>query len=138
MFITRESDYAIRIIRALSGKKKKTAQDICKEEQIPRQYGYKILKKLENARLVSCYRGAAGGYVLVKSLSSITILDVLDAINDEHLIVECLAKDFICHSCSKVCHMHTEFSRIQRILVTALKEKSLAEIFFPRRSTRKK
>ena len=46
MLVTRETDYAIRALRALSDGNKKTLADICRLEVVPQQFGYKILKKL--------------------------------------------------------------------------------------------
>ena len=63
MLITRETDYALRILRTLQNEKQLTAAEIAKEEQIPQQFAYKILKKLKTGHLVNIYRGITGGYV---------------------------------------------------------------------------
>ena len=49
MMITRESDYGVRIIRALKDGGLMTIGQICERECIPKQFAYKILKKLELA-----------------------------------------------------------------------------------------
>ena len=46
MIMTRESDYAVRILRALAGGEKMTVGRICEAEFVPVQFAYKILKKL--------------------------------------------------------------------------------------------
>ena len=56
MTMTRESDYAVRIMRALSHGSLKTVKEICGEEAIPTQFAYKILKKLSNAGLIQIIR----------------------------------------------------------------------------------
>ena len=53
MMITRESDYAIRIIRALKDGELLPLEQICQRELVPKQFAYKILKKLERSGLVS-------------------------------------------------------------------------------------
>ena len=133
MFITKESDYAVRIIRALSQNTKRSARELCEEELVPRQYGYKILKKLEKAGLLRCYRGAAGGYALAKPSAAITLFDVLDAVDDALLFTECLEHGFSCplNRGGKECGIHQEFARIQKLIIAVLKGKSLAEIFAP-------
>ena len=45
MMITRESDYAIRIIRALKDGELLPLEQICQRELVPKQFAYKILKK---------------------------------------------------------------------------------------------
>jgi Rrf2 family protein len=130
VFITKESDYAVRIIRALSREERRTARALCEEELVPRQYGYKILKKLENAGLLRCFRGATGGYSLAKPVTAVTLLDIIQAIDDELLLTDCLRHGFLCpqNTEGKLCQVHSEFERIQNDLTKALKKKSLAEI----------
>ena len=67
MLLTKESDYAIRIVRALKDGNKIRARDICDEEEIPEAFPYKILTKLERANLVHVSRGNSGGCVLVQN-----------------------------------------------------------------------
>ena len=66
MVITRETDYALRILRALLDGKLHTAGQIAQDELLPQAFAYKILKKLEKAGLVEVVRGgrlpAVGGF----------------------------------------------------------------------------
>jgi Rrf2 family protein len=132
VFITKEADYAVRVIRDLSFKGKEKVRNICESEQIPRQYGYKILKKLEKAGLVLSYRGVDGGYALVREPRLITLFDVITAVDRDLLLNECLRHGVSCPMNGKGarrCKVHGEFSRIQALILKHLKEKSLAEIF---------
>jgi Rrf2 family protein len=131
MFITRESDYGARIIRELADGGRKTVQDICAQELVPFQYGYKILKKLEKGGLVRGFRGANGGYALAKDAAAITLFDVVNAVDGDLFINECLSPDYNCPlngQGKKRCGIHREFIRIQAILLASLKEKKLTEI----------
>ena len=56
MFITRESDYAMRVVRALMGETRLSVSEICEREAITAPFAYKILKKLQNAGIVEGYR----------------------------------------------------------------------------------
>ncbi|EJW97024.1 rrf2 family protein (putative transcriptional regulator), partial [gut metagenome] len=67
MFITRECDYAVRVIRALGGEARLSVGEICERESITAPFAYKILKKLQKAELVKGYRGVHGGYSMAKS-----------------------------------------------------------------------
>lgn len=49
MIITRETDYAIRILRSLADLQLKNIREISDEQLVPRQFAYKISKKLERA-----------------------------------------------------------------------------------------
>ena len=50
MFITRECDYAVRVVRALWGESRLSVSDICEKESVTAPFAYKILKKLQKAR----------------------------------------------------------------------------------------
>lgn len=130
MFVTRECDYAIRVVRELADYKQKTVKDICYQEHIPLQYAYKILKKLEKIGIVKGFRGINGGYCLNKDLSQLTLYDVLIAIEGDFYINECLKEDFVCpnNQPDHFCKVHRELSRLQTILCNGLKEKTMAQI----------
>ena len=42
MFITRECDYAVRVVRALWGESRLSVSDICEKEAITAPFAYKI------------------------------------------------------------------------------------------------
>ena len=52
MFITRECDYAVRVLRALAGETRLSVNEICDREAITAPFAYKILKKLQKAGIV--------------------------------------------------------------------------------------
>ena len=52
MLLSRETDYALRILQSLLGGERKSVGEISREELIPQQFAYKIMKKLSNAGLV--------------------------------------------------------------------------------------
>ena len=49
MIITRETDYAIRILRSLADLQLKNIREISDEQMVPRQFAYKISKKLHDS-----------------------------------------------------------------------------------------
>lgn len=131
MLITRECDYAVRVIRALSGEERLSVNDICEREEITAPFAYKILKKLQRAKIVRGYRGVHGGYSLKKNASDITLLEVYQAIDQGMYIIECMNPRKKCSRDEKLdggCVVHRELVRIQESLQQMLSEKSLAEI----------
>lgn len=131
MLITRECDYAVRVIRALSGEERLSVNDICERDEITAPFAYKILKKLQKAKIVRGYRGVHGGYSLKKSVSEITLLDVYLAIDPGMYIIECMNPKKKCCRDEKLdggCEVHQELLRIQERLQDMLSERSLQEI----------
>ena len=74
MFITRECDYAVRVVRALWGESRLSVSDICEKESVTAPFAYKILKKLQKAEIVKGYRGVHGGYSLNEGLDELTLI----------------------------------------------------------------
>ncbi|MDR0570250.1 MAG: Rrf2 family transcriptional regulator [Clostridiales Family XIII bacterium] len=130
MFISRECDYAIRVVRALADGEKKTADEICRQENISNQFAYKIMKKLEKKKLLRVYRGVHGGYALTMSVDDLCLYDVFVAMEDHVVLTACLTGNFDCpmNRGDKPCSVHQEFERIQQVLTFAMKEKTLREI----------
>lgn len=131
MMITRESDYAIRIIRALKDGEQLTLEQICQRELVPKQFAYKILKKLERSGLVSIRRGAGGGCILNQSLADLTLLDIIQAADEEFFLNPCLGSRYQCGyaASSNGCGVHCELARVQRVLEEELKRTSLEQLF---------
>lgn len=118
MFITRECDYAARVLRALSGETRLSVNEICEKESITAPFAYKILKKLQKAGIVKGYRGVHGGYAMNKSLGELTLFDVYKAIDPDLFIIECMASGYECPTDGKgdhlPCYMHRELCEIQQ------------------------
>ena len=124
MLLTRENDYAIRILRSLKDKEKHTVKDICQAEA----FAYKIIRKLQNAGFVAVERGAAGGCRLGTDLKSLTLYDVVTAVDAEPLIMPCMRQ-----TCSRnagdACKVHAELMKIQKVLIEELKSRRLFDLF---------
>jgi len=129
MLITKESDYAIRVIRVLSDYEKRNLKEICKMENIPNAYGYKIIRKLVNAQLIECFLGASGGYQLVADLQEITLYDIVAIIEPGFAVAKCINETCSQYEERRLCLVHQEFAAIQGQIVVMLKRKSIAEVF---------
>ena len=122
MFISRECDYAIRIVRDLAGGEKKFVKAICDNEHIPQQYAYKILKKLEKSHIVKSFRGANGGYQLDKNIDEITIYDILISIDNGLCLNECMKDNAVCsrNNPEDPCSVHKYLLKLQDNLIDVL------------------
>ncbi|MBU2541638.1 MAG: Rrf2 family transcriptional regulator [Candidatus Omnitrophica bacterium] len=62
--------------------------DISKRQYIPKQFLVQIMIRLKNSGLVNSVRGIAGGYLLLKAPSQISLADVFRAVDDNILAVK--------------------------------------------------
>lgn len=131
MFITRECDYAVRVIRALAHGEKLSVGEICEKEAITAPFAYKILKKLQKAKIVKGFRGVRGGYAINKAPADLTLYDVYHAIDPDMFIIECMEPKNNCvrNGAEGVpCLVHRELEEIQQELWRLLKRKNLEEL----------
>ena len=130
MLITRECDYAVRIVRALAGGEKLCVNQVCEKEELTPAFVYKILKKLEKGDLVKSYRGSNGGYALKKDIGQIALLDIYLAVEPEFYMIECMNPDKPCvrNQDEEGCKVHKELCRIQKNLLKELGSRSIREI----------
>lgn len=133
LLITRETDYALRVLRAMSGGEQVTTGDICQRELLPQQFVYKILKKLERAGLVQITRGVGGGCRLVADLKKVSLYDLTEIMQAEKMISACMQPGFHCawqQKCSSPCTVHQQLLRIQGVLDAELRAISLHQMLF--------
>lgn len=96
MLFTRETDYAIRFFRALKDGELHSVSEITEDQFIPQQFAYKILRKLSKAGYVEVTRGAKGGCKLAEDLGNITVLDVIQVVENKKTFVTCLDPEYDC------------------------------------------
>ena len=130
MFLTKECDYAIRVVRELADLEMRPVKTICDHEHIPPPFAYKILKKLDRAGIVVSRRGATGGYQLAKTPESISLFDIVSAIDNHLFLNACLQDGHICsrNEDGDSCNVHKELTKLQEVVVNALLGKNMSEV----------
>ena len=83
MRISAKADYAVRATAELATATPGTtlkAEQLAQAQDIPLKYLLNILVELKHAGLVESHRGAEGGYMLGRPAASITVADVIRAV----------------------------------------------------------
>jgi Rrf2 family protein len=75
-------------------------KDIAKSEDISEKYLSLIIIPLKAAGLVTSIRGAHGGYSLAKDPAQITLKEIVDLLEGDCSLVDCVKNP---SSCSRVC-----------------------------------
>ena len=83
MRVSARADYAIRALLELAGAGDEPvrADAIARAQRIPAKYLENLLGDLRRARLIVSQRGSSGGYRLARAAPSITLADVIRAID---------------------------------------------------------
>ena len=97
MRITSESDYALRIITAMSKRSEVTdAKTLADDTNVTLRFTLKILNKLVGGGIAESYKGARGGYKLKLSPDKISLKMVIELIDGPIAIVRCLESEECC------------------------------------------
>lgn len=91
MFFSKTSEYALRAVVYLADHEgqSQTTQQIAEATKVPSNYLSKTLQGLARAGLVQAQRGLGGGFALARPAASMTVLDVVNAVDPVQRIHTC-------------------------------------------------
>ena len=106
--ISQTTEYALRAVVWLAANPEKplTAQQIAEATRVPAGYLAKVLQGLSRAGLLHSQRGLGGGFTLARSPSSLTMWDVVQAVDPLKRIREC-PLGFAAHA-DTLCPLHEQ------------------------------
>lgn len=91
----------------------------------------KVLKLLCQDELVVSTRGSRGGYALARSADSISVAQIIDALDEQPFgLTECVAQPGAC-SVEQDCHLRSNWQRINDIVRRTLEDVSVADMLRP-------
>ena len=113
MQITRAGEYAVQGATYLARKgpdKLVMIEEVCTKEAIPQSFLAKIFQNLTREGIVRSQRGVNGGFQLARDPATITVLEILEAVEGKLVFDRRLSEPAACHahnSCS-LCDIFTE------------------------------
>ena len=130
MQLSMTGEYAVRTmihLAAASPEELVQISDISKEWGIPEGFLRKIVAQLSKNGLIRSQRGAGGGIRLSRPADSLTLLDVIEAVEGKLFLNKCLIAPGTCHL-DITCAVHNVWVDAQEVLRKKLTSKSLAEL----------
>lgn len=131
MRITLESDYALRIVSALSEYNDVVdANTISEKTSVSLRFALKILHKLVHGDIVSSYKGVRGGYKLKVPPEKITLKTVIELIEGPIAIARCLDSGETCSMITDktACIYHHIFDKISLELAAKLENITISDV----------
>ncbi len=130
MYITLETDYAIRIMLSLAREGgRKNAGRLSEQTGVTRRFTLKILYKLTEQGLVRSHKGAQGGYELARPADRITLYEVLEAMEGPYWFSRCLADHASCSCPDDVaCKAHHVFREVSETVRERLSRVTLQSL----------
>jgi len=130
MRLTRSGDYAVRCLLYLAldpGRGVVGRKEIAEVMNIPAQYLGKVAQTLARAGLIGIRQGARGGYELARAPGEISLLQVVEAVDGEIFLNDCLHQLDVCER-RPVCAVHRVWGRARKQLRDMLGGISLAAL----------
>ena len=126
--ISQTAEYALRAVVYLAAPTEKplTTQEIAARTQVPESYLSKVLQSLGRAGILNSQRGLHGGFSLAKKSDSLTLLEVINAIDPINPIKECPLK--LENLGTNLCPLHTRINQSIEALINTFGDTTLAEI----------
>jgi Rrf2 family protein len=121
------AEYALRAVVYLASKagEGQTTQQIAARTQTPAGYQSKVLQQLARAGLVQAQRGLGGGFSLACDPATLTIWDIVQAVDPIRRIEACpLGLD----GHLKLCPLHRRLDQAIAMVEAALKASTVAEL----------
>jgi FeS assembly SUF system regulator len=130
--ITKLTDYAVLVLSDMARPgDARAARDVAEATRIPQPTVSKVLKLLARANLVESERGKNGGYRLSRSAETITVADIVDAVEGPIAVTECSTSERGCCDLEGHCPTETNWLRINDAIRQALKGVTLADMVRP-------
>ncbi len=130
MKLSTRSRYGLRIMFELAlgyGSGAVQLQDIAKKQDLSEKYLSKLVFKLKKAKLIDSIRGAHGGYTLKLEPDSITVLDIVEALEGDLSIVDCTSKSVECNR-SRTCPSRNIWCGLSKVINDYLAGITLQEL----------
>lgn len=97
-------------------------KNIATRRQLSEKYLEQIMASLRKEKFINSTRGANGGYQLAKPAESITIFEILHAVENSMVLLDCLEGEadcgMDCHSCGTRPVWATMWDKISKVMET--------------------
>ncbi|MFM8386131.1 MAG: SUF system Fe-S cluster assembly regulator [Planctomycetia bacterium] len=129
--ITRQTDYGIVLLArfaSLPAGTVRNAKELAAEEGLPAPMASKILKALGRHGLLRSHRGASGGYSLSRPPHSISVAEIITALEGPIAMTECLGAQARACALSASCPTRPNWARINTAIAGALSDVHLSDM----------
>jgi Rrf2 family protein len=126
--ISQTAEYALRAIVFLAGQEgvPRTTAYISEQALMPAGYLAKVMQSLCRAGLITSRRGLNGGFVLKRDPESLTILEIINAVDPIQRYPECPLG--IAHHGRRLCPLHSRLDQAAEMVENAFSQTTVAEL----------
>ena len=123
-------EYALRALTSAAAQNDNgrfQAKSVCAAAGIPESFSRKTFQALVQAGFLAAIRGPGGGYRLIRPMSKITLLDVIQAVDGKDTFDHCVMGMPMCGS-AHPCPLHGTWANVKTELLAQLKRQTLEDL----------
>lgn len=131
--MTKQADYGIVLLTRMAAEPGRlfNASELAEEAQLPQPTVSKVLKILAREGLLASQRGVKGGYALERDPETVSVADIISALEGPIAITECIDESPGLCSQEAFCPVRGNWHRINDAIRRALAAITLAEMVHP-------
>jgi Rrf2 family transcriptional regulator, iron-sulfur cluster assembly transcription factor len=128
MLFSKKCEYSIRALTHLSQARLVcTASEISRDQKVSYPYMAKVLQVLQRKGFIKSVRGGKGGYALAKPAREMRLIDVLTAVDGDHVLSSCLYGFSGCSE-DEPCPLHDGWKILRGYVETYLWTQTIADL----------
>lgn len=133
MRLTAFTDFGLRALMRLAGEPDRSfsTNEIASEFAISRNHLTKVIRDLADRGFVTTQRGTGGGFRLSRSAQSISLGEVVRALEQRHALVECFRSDGGSCVLRPRCRLKARLGAAREAFMRELDKTTLAECAYP-------
>jgi len=128
--LSKRAEYAILTLSHLGGRRlgsPATVSSMADRYGLPRTLLAKVCQTLKNRGMVSSIKGVGGGYLLARSLDSISVADVLECFDVDVALVECVESEDSCQAAAH-CEIKAPMAALSEAVLSFLRSLSIQSL----------
>jgi Rrf2 family protein len=129
--LSKKADYALMSMKHLAGRHESggssSAREIAESYEIPLELLAKVLQRLVRARLLVSVQGTRGGYRLGRPATTISVADVIQAVDGPVTVTACSPDDHRCEQYTK-CSIRDPLWKIRGRILETLTTVTVADL----------
>lgn len=130
--LTTRERYGLRLLLRLAqtyySKKPVSLSEISDKEKISMKYLEQLIVPFKTSHLVKSLRGREGGYIMTKSPRTVSMKDVMEILNEDIYIIDCVRPNHKHCLQERNCRARPAWTKIQSSLISTLNSIKVDEL----------
>lgn len=131
--LSKRIEYALMAVKYIAKKDDTsciTAKEIAEGYNIPYDLLSKILQQLTKGNIIESYQGNKGGYSLCRKPSELTLIDIIQTIEPDYYLTDCMGPESTEENCARVncCMIRNPLAKVQMEIERVFKSTTIQMI----------